>query len=206
MFVYEIMTKNPITISVGAIAKQAMDLIQKFNLRSLPIMEKGKLVGILTKEDIMGQFLCDNKGCRYKEQTPIEDIMTKRVLTVKENDYIEKAVMLIKDRRISTVPVLDKNDNLTGIVTRTDVFDAFLDTLGTDNPGSRIYVVMPNYIGEVSKVTSILNANAVSLEAISLFDIKGDHAKGLVIKVKEKNVKKLVKSLKEANIDVRDVN
>ncbi len=205
MFVYEIMTKNPITIGIATVARQAMDLIQKNNLRSLPVMDKGKLVGIITKEDIMGQFLCDNKGCRYKEQTPIEDIMTKRVLTVKENDYIEKAVVLIKDRRISTVPVLDKNDDLIGIVTRTDVFDTFLDTLGTDNPGSRIYVVMPNYIGEVSKVTSILNANAVSLEAVSLFDIKGDHAKGLVLKVKEKNVKKLVKSLKDAGIDVRDV-
>ena len=107
MFVYKIMTKNPNTISVGAVAKQAMDLIQKNNLRSLPIMEKGKLVGFLTKEDIMGQFLCDNKGCRYKEQTPIEDIMTKRVFTVRDNDYIEVAVMLLKDRRISTVPVLD---------------------------------------------------------------------------------------------------
>lgn len=201
------MTKNPITISVGAVAKQAMDLIQKNNLRSLPIMEKGKLVGILTKEDIMGQFLCDNKGCRYKEQTPIEDIMTKRVFTVRDNDYIEVAVMLLKDRRISTVPVLDKNDEMVGIVTRTDVYTAFLDTLGTDNPGSRIYVVMPNYIGEVSKVTSILNSNAVSLEAVSLFDIKGDHdhAKGLVLKVKEKDVKKLVKSLKDAGIVVRDV-
>lgn len=205
MFVFERMIKNPITISVNAIAKQALDLMQKNNIKVLPVMEKGDLVGILAKEDIMGQFLCDNKGCRYKENTPIEDIMTKRVYTVKENDYIEKAVLLLKERRISAIPVLDKDEKLVGIITRTDVYNAFLDTLGVDNPGTRIYVVLPNYIGEIAKVTNIINASAISLEAASIFDIKEENAKGLVVKVKEKNVDRLVKTMKDAGIDVRDV-
>ena len=205
MFVFERMIKNPITISVNAIAKQALDLMQKNNIKVLPVMEKGDLVGILAKEDIMGQFLCDNKGCRYKENTPVEDIMTKRVYTVKEDDYIEKAVLLLKERRISTIPVLDKDEKLAGIITRTDVYNAFLDTLGVDNPGTRIYVVLPNYIGEIAKVTNIINAGAISLEAASIFDIKEENAKGLVVKVKEKNVDRLVKTMKDAGIDVRDV-
>ncbi len=205
MFVFERMIKNPITISVNAVAKQALDLMQKHNLKVLPVMEKGNLVGVLAKEDIMGQFLCDNKGCRYKENTPIEDIMTKRVYTVKENDYIEKAVLLLKERRISTIPVLDKDERLVGIITRTDVYNAFLDTLGVDNPGTRIYVVLPNYIGEIAKVTNIINAGAISLEAASIFDIKEENAKGLIVKVKEKNVDRLVKTMKDAGIDVRDV-
>lgn len=205
MFVFERMIKNPITISVNAIAKQALDLMQKHNIKVLPVMEKGNLVGVLAKEDIMGQFLCDNKGCRYKENTPIEDIMTKRVYTVKENDYIEKAVLLLKERRISAIPVLDKDEKLVGIITRTDVYNAFLDTLGVDNPGTRIYVVLPNYIGEIAKVTNIINASAISLEAASIFDIKEENAKGLVVKVKEKNVDRLVKTMKDAGIDVRDV-
>lgn len=205
MFVFERMIKNPITISVNAIAKQALDLMQKNNIKVLPVMEKGDLVGILAKEDIMGQFLCDNKGCRYKENTPVEDIMTKRVYTVKEDDYIEKAVLLLKERRISAIPVLDKDEKLAGIITRTDVYNAFLDTLGVDNPGTRIYVVLPNYIGEIAKVTNIINAGAISLEAASIFDIKEENAKGLVVKVKEKNVDRLVKTMKDAGIDVRDV-
>lgn len=199
------MVKNPITISVSAIAKQAMDLMEKNKLQSLPVMEKGKLVGILTKEDIMGQFLCDNKGCRYKENTPIEDIMTKRVFTLKEDDYIEKAVALIKERRISTVPILDKNENLVGIITRTDLFNALLDALGKNVSGIRIYAVIPNYIGKIAKVTGIINNNAISLESISLFKVKEENAKGLVLKVKEKNVDKLIKDLKDAGIDIRDV-
>ncbi len=205
MFIYERMVKNPITISVSAIAKQAMDLMEKNKLQSLPVMEKGKLVGILTKEDIMGQFLCDNKGCRYKENTPIEDIMTKRVFTLKEDDYIEKAVALIKERRISTVPILDKNENLVGIITRTDLFNALLDALGKNVSGIRIYAVIPNYIGKIAKVTGIINNNAISLESISLFKVKEENAKGLVLKVKEKNVDKLIKDLKDAGIDIRDV-
>ncbi|MCK9217640.1 MAG: CBS domain-containing protein [Firmicutes bacterium] len=205
MFVYERMIKNPITISVSAVAKQAMDLMEKNKLQSLPVMDKGKLVGIITKEDIMGQFLCDNKGCRYKENTPIEDIMTKRVFTVAENDYLEKAVSLIKERRISTLPVVSKNDELVGIITRTDIYNALLDTLGVDNRGTRIYSVIPNFIGQIAKVTSIINSNAISLEAISLFDINKENAKGLVLKVKEKNVDKLIKDLKDSGIDVRDV-
>ncbi len=205
MFVFERMIQNPFTISVDSDAKAAMDLMEKHNLKSLPVIEKGKLIGILTKEDIMGQFLCDNKGCRYKEQTPIIDIMTKKVFTVKEDDYIEKAVLLLKERNISTVPVVDNNDSIVGIITRTDAFNAFLDSLGVDNPGTRIYIVLPNFIGQIAKVTNIINSNVISLEAISLFDIRKENAKGLVIKVKDKNVDKLVKNLKDAGIDVRDV-
>lgn len=108
MFVFERMSRNPITISISADAKQAMNLMQKNNLKSLPVIEKGKLVGILAKEDIICQFKCDNKGCHYKESTPIEDIMTKNVMTVKEDDYLEKAVFLVKERHISSVPVLNK--------------------------------------------------------------------------------------------------
>lgn len=205
MFVFERMIQNPFTISVDSDAKAAMDLMEKHNLKSLPVIEKGKLIGILTKEDIMGQFLCDNKGCRYKEQTPIIDIMTKKVFTVKEDDYIEKAVLLLKERNISTVPVVDNNDSIVGIITRTDAFNAFLDSLGVDNPGTRIYIVLPYFIGQIAKVTNIINSNVISLEAISLFDIRKENAKGLVIKVKDKNVDKLVKNLKDAGIDVRDV-
>lgn len=205
MFVYERMVKNPITISVNAVAKQAIDLMEKNKLQSLPVMDKGKLVGIITKEDIIGQFLCDNTGCRYKENTPIKDIMTERVFTVAENDYLEKAVSLIKDRRISTVPVVSKNNELVGIITRTDVYNTLLDTLGVDNHGTRIYSVIPNFIGQIAKVTSIINNNTISLEAISLFDISKENAKGLVLKVKERNVDKLVKDLKDSGIDVRDV-
>lgn len=80
-----------------------------------------------------------------------------------------------------------------------------MDSLGVDNHGTRIYAIIPNFIGQIAKVTSVINNNAISLEAISLFDTNKVNTKSLVLKVKDKNVDKLIINLKEAGVDIRDV-
>jgi CBS domain-containing protein len=127
MYVSNRMTSNPITITPKTSARKALDIMMSKGFSNIPVVDKGHMVGIIAKEDIINQYFCGEKGYTLMEDTLVEEIMTKQFITIRKMDYIEKAVGLLKDKDISALPVLDSDDNLVGIITRTDVFEAFSD-------------------------------------------------------------------------------
>jgi acetoin utilization protein AcuB len=139
------------------------------------------------------------------EDTLVDEIMTKHFVTVRKMDYIEKAVLLLKEKDISALPVMDADNKLVGIITRSDVFDAFADAMGSDNKGSRIYMVVPEFIGQLAKIANIVRHHGISIEALSVFDSGIINTKQVIMKVSSKDVDQLVIDLKLAGLDVRDV-
>jgi acetoin utilization protein AcuB len=131
--------------------------------------------------------------------------MTKHYVTIKKMDYIEKAVSLLKEKDVSALPVLDVDNKLVGIITRSDIFDAFADAMGSDNKGSRIYMVVPEFVGQLAKMANIVRQHGISIEALSVFDSGIINTKQVIMKVNAKDVDQLVIDLKLSGLDVRDV-
>jgi acetoin utilization protein AcuB len=199
------MTTNPITITSKTTARKALDIMQSKRFSNIPVVDNGNMVGIVAKEDIINQYFCGERGCTLMEDTLVEEIMTKRFVTVKKMDYIERAVLLLKEKDISALPVMDTDNKLVGIITRSDVFDAFADAMGSDNKGSRIYMVVPEFIGQLAKIANIVRHHGISIEALSVFDSGIINTKQVIMKVSSKDVDQLVIDLKLAGLDVRDV-
>lgn len=204
MYVSNRMTTNPITISPKTTARKALDVMQSKRFSNIPVVDNGHLVGIVAKEDIINQYFCGEKGYTLMEDTLVEDIMTKQFTTVRKMDYIERAVILLKEKDISALPVLDSDGNLVGIITRADIFDAFTDAMGMDNKGTRIYMVIPELIGQLAKIANIVRHHGVSIEALTVFDSGIVNTKQVIMKVNSKEVDQLIADLKNAGIDVRD--
>ncbi|MDF2531934.1 MAG: histidine kinase [Clostridia bacterium] len=205
MYVSNRMTTNPITITSKTTARKALDIMQSKRFSNIPVVDNGNMVGIVAKEDIINQYFCGERGCTLMEDTLVEEIMTKHFVTVKKMDYIERAVLLLKEKDISALPVMDTDNKLVGIITRSDVFDAFADAMGSDNKGSRIYMVVPEFIGQLAKIANIVRHHGISIEALSVFDSGIINTKQVIMKVSSKDVDQLVIDLKLAGLDVRDV-
>lgn len=119
MNIEEIM-KSPIHVDKDQRLSYAVNLFEKHNIARLPVLEEGKLVGILTQRDVMekiGDFREDLKVSTYH----ISSCMTKNPFTLHPSDPVEKAVELFCEKGISGIPIVD--EKLVGIVTKLDVIE-----------------------------------------------------------------------------------
>jgi acetoin utilization protein AcuB len=199
------MTSNPVTITSKTSARKALDIMLSKGFSNIPVVDNGHMVGIVAKEDIINQYFCGEKGYTLMEDTLVEEVMTKEFITIRKMDYIEKAVGILRDKDISALPVLDNDNKLVGIITRTDVFDAFSDAMGVDNKGTRIYMVIPDFIGQLAKIANIVRHHGISIEALTVFDSGIINTKQVIMKVNSKDIDGLVADLKAGGLDVRDV-
>jgi acetoin utilization protein AcuB len=204
MYVSNRMTPNPITVSPTTSARKALDIMQEKRFSNIPVVDDGHLVGIIAKEDIINRYFCGEKGCSFLEDSLIEEMMNTHFITINRNDYLEKAIYLLKEKDISALPVLDNDGKMVGIITRSDIFDAFADSMGVDNEGTRIYIILPDFIGQMAKIANIGKKHDISIDAMSLFDSRVVKAKQMVMKVNVKDAKALIEDLNHEGIDVRD--
>jgi acetoin utilization protein AcuB len=204
MYVSNRMTPNPITVSPGTSARTALDIMQEKGFSNLPVVDNESLVGVIAKEDIINQYFCGEKGCSFLEDNLVKDMMNRQFVTIHRNDYLEKAIYLLKEKDINALPVIDNDGKMVGIITRSDLFDAFADAMGVDNLGTRLYIILPDFIGQMAKIANIVKQHGVSIDAMSLFDSKVVKAKQMVMKVDAMDARLLVQDLVRAGIDVRD--
>lgn len=107
--------KKSVTTSPKVTVKEAAKIMVNQSIGSLVVVEKGKLVGIVTERDILKYIATSTKP-----HTPISKIMSKNVKTVKSDSDIEEAAAIMTQNKIKKLPVVDKG-KLVGIVTATDL-------------------------------------------------------------------------------------
>ena len=105
------------SIGPNATVIDAIRLMDEKNVGALPVVENGKLVGIVSERDYTRKIIL--KG-RSSKDTPVSDIMTKQVLTVNPSTGITEGMQTMTDRRVRHLPVLD-GSNLVGILSIGDV-------------------------------------------------------------------------------------
>jgi CBS domain-containing protein len=123
----EIMTKQIYCIDCRDSLKAAIDVLQKHNVRHLPVLDGNKLIGILSKSDVDKVKLPEvhsSKGMSIPDLT-IDQIMTKSVNTIQHDDTIREAAEILSLMSYHALPVLD-GENLVGIVSSTDIILYFL--------------------------------------------------------------------------------
>lgn len=136
MLVVDWMTPNPQTVSSNRAIFEAQDLLKKGGFRRLPVVDNGKLVGIVTDRDFKEAAPSDANSLSIYElsyllnQLKVKSIMHKPVISLKATDTLESAAMLMEEKKISGLPVLE-DGNLIGIITITDVLRGLLIELDT---------------------------------------------------------------------------
>ena len=105
------------TISLDASVYDALNLMAKKEIGALVVLEKGKVVGILSERDYARKIIL--KG-RSSKEAPVRKIMTSKVIHTSPDKKVAKCLSLMTKKRIRHLPVLEK-DQLVGLLTIEDV-------------------------------------------------------------------------------------
>ncbi len=111
-----LMTRDPITVSKETPIKDLVKILLKNNLRYVPVTKDGKeLVGLVSVSDVVRKAIAVEK-----EAGPIKDYVRKKLVTVWEGTPVPVAFKIMRLARVSVLPVLDDNANLSGIIDDSD--------------------------------------------------------------------------------------
>jgi len=121
---------NPITLTPDDTLQKARKLMEEYGISGFPIVEGRKLVGILTKRDLLFRDL--NLKCK--------DVMTKDVITAPPDIDTQQAKQLLAKHRIEKLPLVDKDGNLVGLITAKDILSRELYPNATKDEHGRLRV------------------------------------------------------------------
>lgn len=131
--VQEWMTPEPVTIPSSTTITDAHWTMIDNKIRRLLVVDEGELVGIITLQDLQQKIpfasLAINplRASNYLTKCPVRQLMSPDPVTISLDTTLVDAAKLMLERKISTLPVMDR-DRLVGIITESDVFRAFVKT------------------------------------------------------------------------------
>jgi acetoin utilization protein AcuB len=144
------MTKDPVTVTPDDLLIQGRLKMQKGSFRRLPVVTDGQLVGIITDRDM-------REHAGYLDRTEVKAVMSRKPLSVTPATTLEAAAQLLLKHKIGGLPVVE-NARLVGIITTSDVLQAFLEVMGASEESStRIDFVLQREgagLAEASRIVS----------------------------------------------------
>jgi CBS domain-containing protein/nucleotide-binding universal stress UspA family protein len=135
MQVSEWMTPAPVTVTPSTPVPKVQELMLRRRIRHLPVVQDGRLVGIITDRDVRTTQPSPATGLTVREMHYLLDrltvlaVMTRPVITVAPHESLTEAVRLMLENRIGGLPVM-AGERLVGILTEVDLLRAFSTTLG----------------------------------------------------------------------------
>lgn len=181
MFVEQRMTANPITITSTATIADASELMRSNQFRRLPVVDNGKLVGLVTDRDLRAVSPSPATTLSIFElnyllaKMQIKDIMQKKVITIQSDATVEEAAILLYTHRIGGLVVVDAQGAVAGVITETDIFKCFVDVMGLVEGKTRLTIDVTDKIGILHEITEIfmqMNINISSMVTYTLSDGK----------------------------------
>jgi acetoin utilization protein AcuB len=198
MFVKEFMTPDPIAITPDTAVPTALRLMREKKVRHLPIVDNhGKLLGIVSDKDLLHASPSQATSLAIWEITDlmsrlkVEKVMTRDVVSVKEDTPVEEAALILADRPFSSLLVL-RDKKLVGIITQSDLFHVLLDLLGGRRPGMRVTAVTNNIKGVLAKITSAIFEAGGNLSGLGVREIDDDKRLEIMFKVQDLTKEKLI--------------
>jgi acetoin utilization protein AcuB len=213
MLVSELMTPKPIVVAPEMPVPDALSLMRERKIHQLPVIDtKGKLVGIVTEQDLLHASASSVTTLSVWEipsllaKITVGMVMVKNVATVKDDTPVEEAARVMADKGIGCLPIL-KGEAMVGLVTKSDLFRAFMELLGGRRPGVRVWAQTADAKGTVAKITGAIAAvsgNIVGLGFNEIRDAKGSRWE-ITLKVQDVSKDKLIEALKPVVVEIKDV-
>ena len=208
MFMSDVMTCNVITVPSNTSLAEARRIMEAHRLRRLPVVDRGKLVGIVTRDGLNragpSQLTSLNihEITRTLSKIMVREVMSKELVTVSPDATVEEGVTLAQDRRVGALLVVDTG-KLVGIATTNDFFYKILNPiLGIGQPGSRLVVRNCRSTQDIERVVGAINK--LGLEVITMFmlPIPEREAQSFVVHLKSKDPTGLIAELNLLGVTV----
>lgn len=209
MLVRDWMTRDPVTIAPEMPVMDALRIIKERGFRRLPVMEGGKLSGIVTRKDLKDAMPSKATTLSVWElnyllsKLTVSEVMARPVVTSTEGEYIEDAALRMLEHRVGGLPVLNDAGNVTGIITTRDILRAFTGILGMKEGGQRLSVEMPDTPGSLERATKAVQPS--NIISVATYDVDGPGGnRRFVLRVNGEGIADVRDRVRAAGITVLD--
>lgn len=171
MYVSDWMTKKVYTVGPDDYLSDAITLMREKGIKHLPVVKGGKVKGIISDRDIKEYSPSKATSLDIYElhyllaKAKIKELMTAKVVTTAPDMPVEEAAMVLLDRNIDCLPVLD-GGSLVGIISDRDIFHALVDITGVRHGGHRICVTIEDRPGTIREVADVIRKHGFHLQGI----------------------------------------
>lgn len=133
MKVRDIMMRDVATLDLNDELSLADDIMKLGRIRHLPVVDGGRLVGIISQRDLFKASLASAMGYGEKAKrdfmktVAVKEVMVDEVITISPETEIEEAGRVMLERKIGCLPVIE-GDNLIGLITETDILRHYIES------------------------------------------------------------------------------
>ncbi len=203
MLVQHWMTRDVVTVEADTPFLEARLILKDKKIRHLPVVDRGKLIGVVTDRDLKeaapsGATTLDVYEVNYLLlKMTVRDLIRKDPVTVKPTNSVEKAALLMHDHKIGCLPVVDEAGSLVGMITETDLLAVMVEILGYKEKGTRIAFQVPDTPEACQELVHVLRDFRLDLRSLVTCALHTRPGyRDFVIRVKGEQADALVKELK----------
>jgi acetoin utilization protein AcuB len=198
MLVSNRMTKDPVTTTPEDLLVQAQLKMQKGGFRRLPVVSDGQLVGIITDLDLRAH-------AGYLDRTEVKAAMSKKPITVTPVTTVEAAAQLLLKQKIGGLPVVE-NGRVVGIITTTDILQAFLDVMGaSEETSTRIDFILEGEGRSLAEATKIIPQQGGEVLSVGTYRKKWGETSVCYLRLRSGDAKAIAQVLREKGFEVLGV-
>lgn len=183
-------------LSPKQIGREAFILLGDYHVKHLPVVDGGKLIGMLSEEDIFNHKLSDPVGTY--------DLALLRRVAVLEDEHIFEAIRLMGDQRLTVIPVVDSEDNYQGLVMQNDLLRAFAQMASFTEQGAVLVLQMPRRDYSLSTVSRIIEEENIKILSAFVSSTADPETVELTLKLNRTELSRAIASLERHEYEVKE--
>ena len=172
MPVRELMSKKLITVTVDDTIMKASKLMRENSIQHLPVLKNGALAGIVSDRDLKeaspskATALDIHELYYLLDKITVGTVMPTRIFTIAPADTVEKAAAVMLKHNISALPVVNPEGGLEGIITKGDIFRAFVSISGIYQGEWAMGFELADQPGSIKEITDVIRAHGGRIASI----------------------------------------
>lgn len=172
MLVKDWMSKTVHTVDAKDALQKAVNEMKEHNVRLLPVMREGKLVGVISDRDVKRASTADVACMEVQDvlyrsyKLKIEEVMSPDPVSVPDDFTVAEAAEVLLKHKFSGLPVVDRKGQLVGIITQTDMFKVIVTMSGMSGRGIQFGFHLKDRAGSIKEVTDVMRGSGGSIASI----------------------------------------
>ncbi|WP_051553770.1 CBS domain-containing protein [Desulfobulbus elongatus] len=207
MFVKLWMTSNVLTVTSDQPIVEVERIMRENRIRRVPVVDDGKVVGIISKEDLFRAMpsifdpSVSPENLEHASRIEAGAIMTRSPVTVDPSTPLEQAALLMRTHKFGSLLVM-QDEQLVGIITETNIFDAFLEVLGARKQGARIEIKIDRKPASFYAMLQVFKKCEMTVLGITVFSDYSEEHQLVTLKVQGDNMDRLIDNLWDAGLQI----
>lgn len=183
-------------LTVEQTGREAFHMLNDYHVKHLPVVDGGKLVGLLSEEEIFNHKLSSPLG--------EHDFSVLPLFQVHENEHVFEIIKIMGDHRLTVIPVVDAEGQYLGLVQQNDVLRYFAHTASMTEHGAVLVLEMPRRDYTLSTIARIFEEEKVNILSAFVTSSSNPEQVELTLKLDRHDLSRAIASLERHEFEVKE--